>query len=187
MKKVLILAMALTMCASMAFAQGGVIGCYTDLGLTSCEYTGAPGGVVLVYVGHTLAPLGATASQFKVDDSAITDLKFGFTVSAGLLSLGTYNTGIAISYAGCLPTPLILGTIQYFDQGLTAACALILVVPDPAVVSGNIEVVDCAVVPTKLQGISADMVWDGTQTGCASVCVVGTQETSWGGIKSLYY
>jgi hypothetical protein len=196
MKKVLMLALPIMVCASMASAQaGGVITVVSDPSFDSCccELNPAePGGVVTLYIVHTDAT-SATASQFMVDDSAISDLKFGFTVSAGLLSLGVYNTGIAISYAGCLAIPLVLGSIQYFNQGLTPPCALISVVPDPVALSGTIEVVDCSIVPVKLLGTGGESIWNGTQADCGVACcashsclTVSTEESTWGQMKALY-
>ena len=63
MKKVLLLTLAMMICASMAFAQAGGIGLYTDSpAYTSCTFTDAGAALVPIYVVHKLCP-GATASQ----------------------------------------------------------------------------------------------------------------------------
>jgi hypothetical protein len=182
MKKVLMLALALTMCASMAFAAvGGLIGVYSDAAGTNCGYTPAF-GIANIFVVHTAIP-AATASQFKVDYSAVLDPYISETLAPGLLGLGTSGAGIGVSYAGCKNTPLLLLTLTFFDQNLTPACTPVTVVPDPAAPTGTIEVVDCNTV--KVLGDGGTMWWNG-DASCGDCFPTATETKSWGKIKALY-
>lgn len=185
MKKILILAMAIVMCSSLAFAQtGGHIGIYSDVGYTDCNLV-TVSGLTLVYVVHTLAPT-AQSSQFKVDDtSGMTYLaeNAGANVFIGSTAGNTIREGGAYTYVTCRALPWLLTTLQYFTSGFEAPCAEMNVVADPAVGSGEILVVACDLAQSTATG--GKFTINGNET-CPCVETVSTEETNWSRIKALY-
>ena len=112
MKKVLILAVAIVMCASLAFAQtGGHIGLYSDEpGYSDCFLQEALFVNNYIYVVHVLAP-EANTSQWMVTHNwtAIS----GAVTYYSNLNLGDVYTGVTVTYVGCKPLPHALATLAF--------------------------------------------------------------------------
>jgi len=180
MKRAMIIACCLVFGASMAFAQAGSIGIFSDAGATSCNFVDT-GGLVQVYISH-VNTTGATASQFKLDAPA-TWTHLGDTWNFAVI-IGTSIAGVSIGYENCLVGPIALGVVNFFG-GAVAPCTMMSIVADPSVTSGLIEAVDCApppgpnkMFPTGGAGrINSDQTCN---------CNVPVQDTTWGGIKALY-
>lgn len=183
----LLLSMVLLFISSLTFAQPGSIGLFSAPTGTNCDLYDTMPGLVLVYVVHVFTP-GATAAQFRVASlwgNAMTYLAESPT--APYIKIGTCysNTGgCAIAYGGCMGSPNMILTIQFFASGLTPPCSYLQVMPDitppakPAVL-----VTDCADPPHLLNATGGDVVIN-PQAGC--FCNIPVEETSWGQIKSLY-
>jgi hypothetical protein len=182
MKKILILAAAIVMCANFAFAQdGGHIGIYSDSpGYSDCNVNEAIYVTFTYYIVHTAAATSNT-SQFMV----VPNLPPGFPGAisyAGNLNLGDLYTGVTITYVGCKVLPYLLATIQHTAGSLSPPCTVILeVVPDPALASGQIETVDCD--SNQHFGTGGKLTANGNET-CP--CVIGTETTNWSKVKALY-
>lgn len=181
MKKALLLTLVLMLAASMAFAQGGSIGVFSDAGGSSCNLTDAAPGLLSFYVVHVLTP-GATASQFSAPMPACM-LGASYLSDTGIfpVTIGSSQTGVAIGYGACLAAPIHCLTINYFGGGLTTPCCYYGVYPDPNLTSGNIEVVDCTENLITATGGVGIINPDGT---CQ--CDVPTQDTTWGKVKSIF-
>lgn len=182
MKKVLILALAVVLSASAAFAApGGRIGLYSDLGYSDCNLVQALYVTQNVYIVHTLAASGNSA-QFKLVHNYTTGVIAGAIDFHGNLTLGSLATGIAITYGGCKALPYKLCTMPFTPIAIGGAClATFEIVPDPAVVAGVVQVVDCSAVKQVADG--GKLTVNGNQT-CP--CIIATEPTSWSRIKSLY-
>lgn len=181
MKKVLILALAIVMSASMAFAQQGHIGLYSDNpGWSNCNLNEALYASNYVYVVHNTAVTGNTA-QFKIVNSWVGPL--AGPVSWGTnLTLGDPYVGITVTYVGCKNLPYLLGSLAFIPLAPTPACTAYLeVVADPLVVSGSVETVGCDF--TVYLSTGGKLTVNGNET-CP--CFVGTEETNWSKIKALY-
>jgi hypothetical protein len=126
-------------------ASGPVIGIYADEYGSSCQLTDIPYQVITAYVLH-LSDTPANSSQFRIQNSPDFGLlPLSQTPNPAYLALGTAYGGITITYVGCKTTfPLTLMTLTYFGLGESPPCSYIDVVPDPAVPSGRIEVLDCS-------------------------------------------
>lgn len=77
-------------------------------------------------------------------------------------------------------------TVNFLGDGLSPACSLIKIVPDPSAPTGNIEIVDCQTpFPEKFEFayLGAGIVNGDGSCPCTYVPV---QDTTWGGIKALY-
>ena len=182
MKKLLLLSLGILLCASIAFGQAGYIGLFTDPVYTSCDYVDMGAALVPVYAVHKACP-GATASQWMVVLGGGFNCTYTGEIIGPPTSIGSTQAGISIAYGGCLPSDLLLATINFFCMGASPPCASIEVVADIAAPSGTIEVIDCGYVKLVGNGSILYMNPDGS---CDCGEIVPTKETSWGQIKSLY-
>ena len=181
MKKAALLTIAMLCVASLAFAQGGSIGIFGDIGGTDCNVYDLAPGLLSVYVVH-VNTAGATASQFAAPTPAcMAGATYLSDSSPFAVVIGSSQTGVAIGYGGCFASPIHLLTIQYFGSGLTSPCCYFEVVADPLIASGQIEVVDCAENLIFATGGVGIVNPDGT-----CLCDVPTQDTTWGKVKTLF-
>lgn len=184
MKKTLLLALMTLCVSSIAFAQydPGSIDVYSDQGQGSCNFVDA-GGLLQVFVFHTHTD-GATASQFKIETPPSANwLHFGDLWQFQTV-IGSAPVGVSIGYGSCLGQlgDIYLGAVNFNSTTPAAVCDLISVVPDPASLSGLLEIVDCTATKfTKDRGGQGRVNSDGS---CD--CSVPVRETTWGGIKALY-
>lgn len=181
MKKVLLLTVVLMFGASLAFAQGGVIGAYADNAGTACDII--TGGITQVYLVHTLTSVKGV--QFRAPEPPCFT---GYTLLAASLNpsgvpIGNYSTGLAMGFAACQPSPLLVVTLTYLPGGTATPCCLWPVLPDANIPSGQIEIVDC--VGNLVYGLGAinTMNSDGN---CTCEVPLPTEESTWGKVKSLY-
>jgi len=186
MKKVLMMALALTMCASAASADH--IGVYGDNAGGACWLTGlvAPPGSNNFYVIHKFN-VGSTASQFRVND---TSGLFATTqiFPAGYLTIGTWNTDLSIAYGGCVIGDHVVATLSFLWFGAPVNCGQTLaIVPAPTTpIPGEVALVDCAQPSGNLETATAGTGYllPGCVTG--SCDPTAAQTSTWGQIKSLY-
>jgi hypothetical protein len=178
MKRSVLIALVIVCSASMAFAQAGSIGVFSDAGGASCNFTDA-GSLVQVYYYHLNA--SATASQWKLDLGGLMWTHLGDTMNYPTV-IGTSVTGISIGYGACIAAPNALGVSNFFGSA-AAPCSMIKIIPDPASLSGEIEAVDCSVPAVKVfpTGGAGIVNADGS---CQ--CNVPVEETTWGQMKALY-
>jgi hypothetical protein len=180
-KRGLLLSLGIILLAGLAYGQAGFIGLYSDFGYTNCSMVDTP-GEVSIYVVHK-ASAGATSSQFRIAvgaGMACTPLEVihNFTTT-----IGDPATGITVSYGACYPSDILLFTWVFSCSGSSAPCSILEVVPDPAAVSGTIEIFDCS--HFKLVG-GGGIMYVNPDGSCDCGEVVPEKDTSWGQIKSLY-
>ena len=184
MKRILLLTVAVLCLAGLASAQEdvGSIDIFSDGLYTSCNVVDVA-GLVSVYVVHTNANDGSTASQWKVELGAGVTMTSVGSINAYPTAIGDPLVGISIAYGACQTIANnLLVTMNFIGSGTSATCALMSIVPDPTSPSGLVEIVDCARNKITLEkGGQARVNPDGTCN-----CTVPVQETTWGGIKSLY-
>jgi len=182
MKKVLLLTVAMLVCASMAFAQGGSIGLFADPGGTDCNVMDTVFGLCNVYVVHVNAP-AVSAAEFGIDQPPCVLASFLSYTPAMAVDIA-FNAafplqGRSVGYGGCLGTPVQVATLGYFCQLLTAPCCLQSVIPHLG--SGKIEAVDCS--SNLISATGGAAIWN-SNTTCS--CTVGTRESTWGGVKEMF-
>jgi hypothetical protein len=169
-------------CASMAFAQAGSIGIFSDNAGTDCNLWDTTAGLCsyyIVFVYHG----GVTGAQFAAPVPACLLAMYMSDTTVWPVNIGDSQNGISIGTGQCVAAPTHLLTLNFFCQMLTpvGACCYYPVVAHPAAASGVVEGVDCAFVatyPTAGQGVVNN---DGI-----CLCDVPTQETTWGQVKSLF-
>jgi hypothetical protein len=161
---------------------GGTIGVYSMADGADCNIHDLAPGLLKVYVVHT-GIVAATASQFFAPmPSCMTGAAWLSDDPQFPVALGNSQTGIAIAYGGCMPSPIHILTINYFAGGTTQECCYYPVLPDPSVVSGQIEVVNCDEHLVYADGLVSVV---NPVMGC--YCgVIKVKETTWGKVKSLY-
>ena len=185
-KRSLLIAFCLVLCASTAFAQRGLgsIDVFTDLTSFSCDFTDT-GGLLQVHVFVTHANDGTTAAQWMMKiPSAWTYLG---TTSPFQTVIGDPLNGISIAYGQCLTGDFLIATVNFLGDGGSPVCSHIRIVPDPTAPSGLIEIVDCQTEPEKWLFYPLGV---GVVNGDAR-CPCGgwpwpVQETTWGKVKALY-
>lgn len=187
MKKVLMMTLALTMCASAAMA--GHIGVYSDNAGASCALSAlvAPPASNTAYVIHKFNS-GTTAAQFKIND---TSTLFATSQTTPYLSIGTWNTDLALAYGACIIGDHVVLTLNFlwFGTPITGCANTLDVVPAPASpIPGAIAFVDCNSPSNLVEGTGGRLFVGQTSTSCpAGGCdPTATSETTWGGIKALY-
>jgi len=136
-----------------------------------------------VHLVHVYA-IGATASQFMLAmDPCNTALNLGETHNFPV-HIGTFTTGVSISYQSCLNGTIPLGFINFF--GLVPDCCYLHVVPDPnAIPAGEVWTVDCTIDGNLVAVTGGEAIINST-SACHAPCNVPSQQNSWGQIKSLY-
>ena len=179
MKRVLLICLCITACASMAYGQAGSIGVFSNQDGTNCNIVDAP-GYVYVYILH-LNTTGALASEFKLIRPAGWTYQFG-SRDLDFLQIGFPDgaDGVAYSYITCQLGSFWLETLIYMADGSSPTCSntvYITNVPSKT----DIEVIDCADVRHNVAGGAAIVNGDGS---CP--CDVPVEETTWGKVKSLY-
>ena len=186
MRKILTIALALTLCSGVAMADQ--IGAYSDQAGTSCSFNPANFALVTLYLVQDSN--GATASKFMISDASGMS-PTGTSVTAGFLSIGSYATGIEIAYPQCQNTKVVIGTLGYFHQMETMNCSrTVQVVAHPgSEVAGEVILVDCNLPFGNIEVAEGGRAWGGTDSEACGGCfepTVPTSESTWGGIKALY-
>lgn len=180
MRRMLLLSASLILtCASLAFAQGGVITLSPDPEGLGCLIQDDTPRLCSVYVVHLYAP-GVTASEWAISDPECLEAvylsdssPFGVYVGAG-----PFNPGKSVGYGICLASPIHVATLQYFCQGLTPPCCLQQVIPH--LISGGPHAVDCNA--TLVPAYAGAIWWH--SNGCP--CTIGTEDTTWGRVKAMF-
>ena len=178
MKHVLLLTIVMLLGASLAFAQGGNIGLYSDPSGTDCNLAPIL-GVCDVFVVHTLAP-GVLGSEWAITQPSCLNEPFISDTSPFGVYIGVSPfTGKTVGYGLCLGSPIHIATLSYFCELSTPPCCLQSVVPHT--VTGNLGATDCAI--NTIPATGGTGIWN-ADSSCG--CDVAAEETTWGGIKSLY-
>ncbi|HTL30383.1 MAG TPA: hypothetical protein VL282_14225, partial [Tepidisphaeraceae bacterium] len=130
MKYVLLIVLALVLCAGSAMAQERIeLSSARDA--TSCsisEPVSPP--IVQVHVFVT-GPDAATGVRFRVPkpDCWVGATWLGDALEPGLAAVGTSQTDWSVAFGGCKPTPFYLGAVSYLISGQALPCCEVLVLP----------------------------------------------------------
>ena len=100
---------------------------------------------------------------------------------------GNIVDGYDVRYGSCISGSLAIMQILYFGTATSATCSWVEVSAAPAAVTGQVEGSDCneevVVVSGRQSPVNPDESCECSVLGCRPVPV---EETTWGGIKSLY-
>ena len=187
MKKVLILAIGLIMCAGAAMADH--IGLYNEAAGTNCFRAAAwnpDGGSNFVFVIQKFNT-GSTGSEFRINNLSGAPYSSFTLGTATFLTIGQPEAGISVSYAACIIAPsFTIIRLRYADDDLTGAaptpCGKMEVVANPGAVPPALQTADCQSFTHPATGGS--FYWGTGCPGCADP--TATERTTWGGVKALY-
>jgi hypothetical protein len=174
-----------------AHAQfGGFLFVATDETGTSRELTDDAVGLCTVYIVHqgfANDPNPQFAgSRFRVENNGFLGTYLGD--AQPYPTLGSSQTGVSISYNACLAQPGVILEVIYLCEG-RSGCTSVTLAPDPAAVSGQIEVYDCG---AELLGppvvgelcVNGVLVPDDFIGYCD--CPLPVENVTWGKIKAIY-
>ena len=188
MKKILMLAMALMLCAGAVSAHH--VGLYTDqTGLTqNCTATPTPGGPYAVYAVHKFNVGGTKGSRFKVTGlvpAPAGTFYTGYSMLNGFININPPELGISCAYGFCdLAQDFGILQLNFFVTGAIPACAELSVIADPIEAAGTVVYADCDDVVFSATGGTFHFTADGTCLSCNEPTSV--QQSTWGKVKSLY-
>ncbi len=117
---------------TFVFAQNTSIGIYTDAVGTTCSFGGDAPGPVTAYVIVRPDGNGSTAVQFSAPlPSCFAATYLNETVPAGLLALGSSQTGLSLAFTTCATSPVNVLQINFLQSAGTTPCCEYPIVPDP--------------------------------------------------------
>jgi hypothetical protein len=186
MRKILTIALALTLCSSAAMAAK--VGVYSDANGSSCSLNPAAFQLINVYVTQSLNA-ESRGAKFKIND--LLGLQpTGQVVTTGFLSIGTWYAGIEIATPSCVIGDFVLGSLGYFHQMEVMNCArTIEVVPHPlSEIPGEVITADCTLPFSGFHAAQAGRAFGGPDAQACGGCdqPLATSEKTWGSIKALY-
>lgn len=185
----IVLALLPWMVSGARAQNGGVFFIAADSTGTSRAFPDHSPGVCTVYIVQNAFYPGAgfTGVRFKVDNNAFTGM--WLMDQTAYTALGISQSGIAISYGGCVQPPILVLTVRYYCYG-NSPCTTVGLEADPLSESGWIEVLDCNYELLSVPAIyelcvNGAYVPDDTGFGHCD-CTIPAQDTTWGQIKHLY-
>ncbi len=184
MRNVTILSMCILLCASAVFGQAGGIALFADPTYIDCSFIDAGAALVIIYAVHVGTP-GAAGCQWMVAEGGGFNCTYISEIGCGGFNpIGDTRSGIACAYGSCLPSDILVATINYFCTGTSPACTWLEVVPDDDAPTGTIEIIDCSM--QKLVGYGGRLYVnpDGSCDCWGRPWKV--HQSSWGGVKVLY-
>lgn len=187
-------------CAAVAVLCGsahadGTIGLYRDLDMSSCALSDASPGIVTVFVVQTGASAGASEFQLMPRDGASVVYLAESIPPGSAGNMGRADTGVAVSYGGCMSPPIHVLTVFYEGFGLSATCGEIAMLNDPRsryVNPGHVAYVTCGGPgEAQIQWAEAGNAVVNADASCACGTDPGGGQTpvetaTWGKVKALY-
>lgn len=183
MKRVALLSFCLLMISSLAFAQGGQVGVFSDVAATNCNYADASVGLGSIYVVHITdgVAAGAQGSQFKIDLGAGVNMTVTGVQANYPLVIGEPYTGVAVTYNVCAALPTLVYTLNFFNQGTSVPCSYVSVI-GYAQTGGAVRVLACSGIEYNLPAGGQLIV--NSDGSCD--CDIPVDDATWGEIKALY-
>ena len=166
----------------LSHGQEGLVMLYTDPTFTACNAV-SPVGVLTVYVVYEFHD-GARGVRYAITEDSGGALVHIADVNNFTLVTGDSQTGIDISFDGCLEGPIHVQNVLYSVESPPSTCTFIVVVPDPGAPTGRIEDTDCGNVK-RFPGSSHASVDSDGSCPCGVVCCPAESGT-WGRVKGLY-
>lgn len=163
----------LAMLSPARASEWGTIAIFSDATLTDPTLVDDVPRMVDIYIAH-LDFGGVTGSEFRTEaDAGFTGVWLSETSPWSPYVIGTSPTGVAIAYAQCVMSDIIVIKATYLLTGTSAPCSRLRVVPSP----GH-DLVVCS---------GCHFVDGPCGAGSLAVsCPVPVEETTWGRVKALY-
>lgn len=162
-------------------AQPGVMSLYADPAFTTCNVAN-PSAVQYAYVVLD-ATSGATAVQYALSDNTGGAIVWLADQYMFPLVLGNSQSGVAVSFGGCLQGQIHVQNVVYTVESEPGICTFIEFVPDPGAPTGGLEAVNCSQVKWAPESDILTFRADGT---CWCSTIRPVEASTWGRVKSLY-
>jgi hypothetical protein len=171
---------------ALAQAPGGTIGVFTDVdGTGDCSLTEQVGSINTIYVVHKTGP-DAQGARFKISHNWSAVFIQAIYPIIYLEEPDIFG-GDHFSYGGCKSTPYVIATLEFMPLAPTTPCTVTFhVEPDPAALSGSIEVVDCTDNTVLADEADSWIVVNRNENCECSDAALHIDEKSWSRIKALY-
>ena len=166
----------------LSHAQEGIVMLYTDVAFTACNAV-SPAGVLTIYVVYELHD-GARSLRYAITEDSGGALVHLADQNQFTLVTGNSQTGVDISFDGCLQGAIHVQNVLYSILSPPPTCTFIVVMPDPTAPTGRIEGTDCGNVKRYPISSQASVDHDGS-CPCGVVCCPAETST-WGRVKGLY-
>ena len=177
MKKILLTIAAIALFAVPASAQ--VLSLWSDAEMTSCDHYGAALAGFDVFLMLEPGPIGAFAAEYQLVVPA--NLLVQFTYPSDAISIVKDNPigppGVSVGFDICQNETFVLYT--FFMLPISDAPGHVQIIPNAD--TGKLIVAVC--IPDDLRPEVPCAVYN--YFGFNDACIVGTQESSWGAIKSM--
>jgi len=183
MKKAMLLAVALLLVASSAFGLGpkAYIGIYGDAAHSACRVDPAPYSPVPAYIYILPSDKGMQAAEFAVSFPA-TVITLSSIKNPGItVELGAMTTGISVAFGEgqCQMDWVWLYNMSLMSLGTVPGA--VAIIPHP----GTLTLPAYQYATCEL-GYPIEPLVKLSSLHFYQPCMVGTQETNWGAIKSLF-
>ena len=141
------------------------IGLYADPAGSSCSFSGNSPGLITTYVVVRPDDFGVRAVQFAAQIPPCLGATYvSENVPAGMLAIGSSQTGISIGLQACKLGLVNVLQITYLRSGDTVPCCEFSLVPDPA--KGELVAVSCGYQELPLASVASHFNADAS---CACV------------------
>lgn len=163
----LILGTLITLATALP-ARAILVGVYRDPIASDCMIQAPPlGGVTHAYV-LVRFNVGITGTQFKIDLPPCSPYTLlSWTIPPGIISLGNPVTGIQISPGGCMVGDFVALDLLLQRTGDATGCCPLRLLPHPESVTGEVEIVDCALPEGHFVSVTANAAWLSGDSFCA--------------------
>lgn len=186
MKRILLTIALIAVLAAPASAQ--LISLWADENMDECSVTPGMGGLFDLYVFIEPDARGIFGAEFSIDNPSASifftppGVPFDNPAANITVSMGNYfGGGISIGFGACHNQAIWITRINFTSYEMTPVFFTLGVAStgEPPVTQETINVAICDENHTKLEGFAFN------HFGINQGCVIGTEETSWGAIKSM--
>lgn len=186
MKRILLTIALVAVLAAPASAQ--FISLWADENMTECSVTPGAGGTFDLYVFIEPDSRGIFGAEFSIDNPSGAifftppGVPFDNPAANITVSMGNYfGGGISLGFGACHEAAIWITRINFTSYEMSAVFFTLGVATtgEPPVTQETINVAICDEAHTKLEGFAYN------HFGINQGCEIGTEESSWGAIKSL--
>ena len=181
MKRLLLTSMVILLTASVASAQVGSVGLFSDTGGASCNFVEVGGLLEQIFAVHVETG-GATACEWAAPEPACYAGSFLSDGAIFGVTVGGSQTGVSIGYGMCLGAPIHCLTLNIFNVvgATTPPCCNWKVIAHPI---NGLNMVTCAP-EIKMPMDPGGTVIINPDGSC--MCDVAAHISTWGAIKDMY-
>jgi len=187
MKRLSIVAIVLVLCAASVFAHNGSLGFYTSQAATDCDADIAPltpTYLSLMYIASEDGPDGIHGAEFMIVKSSSQVLYMTQIFNENMIIIGDIANGMQVQFTegceGVSQSFVWIGSIQILSLADAPYGWTLKIVGNPlSLVGDGLNVETCS--PYQMVPVLGGL-FVASEGGCS----IGSENNSWGMIKSLY-